>query len=307
MTRRAFVCSTRAELSSTELKGLIDQFVAAGMLNLLISGGDPMVRKDFPEIYTYAVLQGVRVTVFCDGVLVSQKITELFNQYPPRLVEVSLYGATASTYERITQVKGSFERCLRGIDRLLEAGHRLRLKTVLMTHNRHELAAMEAIAKARGVPFYFDTAIFPCLPHTDNGGQANSDRATTVGTAGTQSRPTSVDVAPPSRPAARDRKTPMTLRLAPAEAAAAHLANPKKVAELVETYAQTRHHPTTDKLYNCGAAQTNFHVDPYGKLQACTISTNVDFSLREGSFIDGWDGPLAKLARAQGTRRLELQ
>jgi radical SAM protein with 4Fe4S-binding SPASM domain len=282
------------ELSTVEIKHLIDQFVAAGMLNLLISGGDPMVRKDFAEIYTYAIRSGVRVSVFCDGVLVTERIVELFNRYPPRTVEVSLYGATAQTYERITQVKGSFERCLTGIDRLLAAGHRVRLKTVLMTHNRHELEGMEAIASARGIGFYFDTAVFPCLPHSDNKGGANKDRSAGALPPVGRAR-TSIDVAPPKRDA------PLQLRLSPVEAAKAHLANPEKRAEYIETYEQTRHHPHTDQLYTCGAAQTNFHVDPYGKLQACTISTNVDYSLREGSFKDGWNGPLAALRQLKAS------
>jgi len=267
----------REELGTEELKNLIDQFTAAGMLNLLISGGDPMVRKDFPEIYAYAVQQGVRVTVFCDGVLITDRIIELFDKHPPLLVEVSLYGATEATYEAITQVKGSFKRCIAGIERLLAANHRLRLKTVLMTPNQHELAAMQAMADNWGVSFYFDTAVFPCLPHGDNGGQAN--------------RPTrhSVDVAPPQLLA------PTQLRLSPREATEAHLANPTKARELTELYLKSKDDPAVDQLYTCGAAQTNFHVDPYGNLQACIISTNVDFNLRNGNFEQGWNGPLAAL------------
>ena len=157
------------ELSTDEFKRLIDQFVAAGMLNLLISGGDPMVRKDFGEIYSYAVCQGVRVTVFCDGVLVNDRIIEVFNRHPPRLVEVSLYGATEATYESITQIKGSFKRCLAGIERLLAAGHRLRLKTVLMTSNRHELAAMEAMARRWGVNSILIPRSFRACPTATTG------------------------------------------------------------------------------------------------------------------------------------------
>ena len=262
---------------------LIDEMVDAGTLNLTFTGGDPMVRKDFPELYAHAVRSGLLVTVFCDGVLASDPIVELFDRYPPRKVEVSIYGATRATYEAISQVPGSFARCLAGIARLARHGHRLTLKTVLMKRNRHELDAMRAIAEEHGADFYFDTAIFPCLPHSDNGGRANA----------TRTRPTpsvtSVEVAPPTR------REPIGMRLDPADAAAAELSDARKREEMATLYLRTRDIPASDDLYTCGAAQTTFHVDPYGNLQPCTISTNVRCNVRAGGFLAGWNGPLARV------------
>ena len=100
------------EMSTKQVMALIDEVVDAGALNLTFSGGDPMMRKDFAELYVYAVKKGLLVTVFCDGVLISDRIIEVFKRFPPSNVEVSIYGATRETYEAITQVKGSFERCL---------------------------------------------------------------------------------------------------------------------------------------------------------------------------------------------------
>ncbi|MDX1431231.1 MAG: radical SAM protein [Gammaproteobacteria bacterium] len=278
------------EMSTVEVRRLIDELVEAGTLNFTFTGGDPMVRKDFPELYTHAVRSGLLVTVFCDGVLVSDRIIELFGRYPPRKVEVSIYGATRETYESITQVPGSFERCLAGLDRLARNGHRFTLKTVLMTRNRHELDAMRAMAERYGVDFYFDTAIFPCLPHRDNGGHANAPR-----------RQLSVEVAPPTR------REPMGLRLDPQDAASATLADEARRKEMAALYVRTREAPASERLYTCGAAQTTFHVDPYGNLQPCTISTNVRYNVREGGFLAGWNGPMARIrelrARAESSCR----
>ena len=271
----------REEMSTEQIMTLIDEVVEAGTLNFTFSGGDPMVHKDFAELFTYAVKKGLLVTVFCDGVLVSRRIIETFKKYPPRMVEVSIYGATRETYEGITQVKGSFGRCMDGIERLHRARQRFTLKTVLMTRNRNELKAMRALAKSYGVNFYFDTAIFPCLPHHDNGGGANRLRGKTASA--------SMDVAPPSL----DR--PMALRVAPEEAAAAQLSDPKMVQEMADLYVRTRDLPESDRLYVCGAGQTTFHVDPYGNLQPCTISTNVDYNFRDGGFLKGWNGPIAAI------------
>jgi len=269
------------EMATQQVKSLIDEAVEAGTLNLTFSGGDPMMRKDFANLYVYAVKKGLLVTIFCDGVLISDRIIEVFKEFPPRMVEISIYGATRSTYEGITQVKGSFARCMAGIERLHAQGLRFTLKTVLMTRNRHELENMRALATSYDVPFYFDTAIFPCLPHADNNGGANRERS--------DHRRLSVEVAAPSL------HRPTELRLPPHEAAAAQLSDPEKVQELAEFYLRTRNANGNDRLYVCGAGQTTFHVDPYGNLQPCTISTNVDYNLREGGFMKGWNGPIAAI------------
>ncbi|MEL6545907.1 MAG: radical SAM protein, partial [Myxococcota bacterium] len=152
------------EMDTERVKGLLEEMAAAGTLYLTLTGGDPMMRKDFAEIYVHAIKLGFLVTVFCDGVLVTEKVQKLFAEYRPWGVEVSIYGATEATYEAVTQVKGSFKKCLRGIERLLSVGLTVRLKTVLMTANEHELPDMREIAARYGVGFRFDSAIFPCLP-----------------------------------------------------------------------------------------------------------------------------------------------
>ena len=167
-------------------------------------------------------------------------------------------------------------------------GHRFTLKTVLMRDNRHELDAMRALAQRYGVEFYFDTAVFPCLPHADNGGGANVQRRA--------SPARSVEVAPPSLDA------PMARRLDPREAAAAQLSDAAKVAEMADLYVRTKDLPASDYLYTCGAGQTTWHVDPYGNLQPCTISTNVRYNVRDGGFLAGWNGPIADIRKIKVSR-----
>lgn len=264
------------ELTTTEIKRLLDELAAAGTLNFTFTGGDPMLRKDFPELYEYAVRKGLLVTVFCDGALITPKVMAVFDRLPPRKVEVSIYGASELTYEHITQVKGSFKRCIQGLENLKAHGHRFTLKTVLMQGNRHELPQMRALAKHYGVPFYFDTAIFACLPHTDNGSRAapQGDIPVTLGNAG---------------------QAVTQFRLSPAEAARRHLEDPQRVEEMADLYVRTRNATASDDLYKCSAAKSTYHIDPYGNLQACTISTNTRYNIREAGFLSGWNGPLAQL------------
>src|SRR5258708_5136124 len=77
------------ELSTAQVLSIIDQITAAGCLYLGITGGDPMVRPDFPVIYTRARQNGLLVTVLCNGILVRDSVVELFKKYPPSCVEIS--------------------------------------------------------------------------------------------------------------------------------------------------------------------------------------------------------------------------
>jgi MoaA/NifB/PqqE/SkfB family radical SAM enzyme len=159
----------KQELDTAQWISIIDEIAEAGCLNLLITGGEPLLRKDFSEIYCHAKKNGLLVTVFTNGTMITEEILELFQDLPPRAVEISLYGATAATYEKITGIKGSYDQCLRGIQSLLDYGINLKLKTILMTLNRHEFYDIENMAKEYGVEFRFDAAIFPMMTGRGSG------------------------------------------------------------------------------------------------------------------------------------------
>jgi radical SAM protein with 4Fe4S-binding SPASM domain len=230
------------EMTTAEVMQLVDQMVAAGTLQLTLTGGDPMMRRDFADVYRHARRAGLLVTVFCDGVLVTDRIVALFRELPPSQVEVSVYGATAATYEAVTRVPGSFARFQLGVRRLLDGGVPTGLKTVLLALNRHEFEAMEQMARAWGVPFRVDSAVFPCLP---DGSQA-----------------------------------PLDLRVDPAEAVAKEMADPARRAAWVDYFEQRRDQAPSDRLYRCGAGVTGFYVDPFGELSPCLMTTGYRYRVR---------------------------
>jgi MoaA/NifB/PqqE/SkfB family radical SAM enzyme len=79
-----------------------------GMVFLLITGGEVFTRRDFFEIYEPLTRLGLVLTLFTNGTLVTKEIAERLAQTPPSRTEVTLYGATAATYEMVTGVSGSF-------------------------------------------------------------------------------------------------------------------------------------------------------------------------------------------------------
>ena len=198
--------SRRQELGLEKLLSIIDELADAGCLYLGITGGDPMVHDHFADVYRRACERGIRVTVLCNGILVRDSIVELFKEYPPLQVEVSLYGATKATYEAVTKVPGSYVKCIAGIHKLLDNGIRVQLKTVLIKLNAHEVHEMRQIARDLGVEFRVDSAIFPQL----------ADRA----------------------------KAPLDHRIPPAEAVRLEMADPRTLEAWTERSSCSRSRPT---------------------------------------------------------------
>jgi len=246
------------ELSTTQWISIIDQITDAGCLYLLITGGEPLLRKDFGEIYRHAKKNGLLVTVFTNGTMITDEIIELFSDLPPQTVEISLYGATAPTYEKITGFHGSYDKCRGGIERLLEHQINLRLKTILITLNHHEFYDIENIAKKYGVKFRFDPAIFPCF---------SGDKA------------------------------PIEMRIHPSEAVEKEFSDEDRSRQWKDYFERVKGISVADNLYNCGAGLNSFHIDPYGRLQPCLMVSNLQYNLLTGGFQAGWRDVLPRLRK----------
>lgn len=252
------------ELGAAAAKAAISEWTEAGCLYLLITGGEPMLRPDFAEIYRHARGLGLVVSVFSNGTLVDDDVVELFREWPPRKVEISLYGATAETHDAATGVAGSHARAWAGIRRLRDAGIRVGLKTLLMKTNLREFEALEKQAEELGVPFRHDSAIGPCL----HGGS----------------------------------RAPLALRVSPEEAVRADLATAERRETWRQSIEETAARAGTDRLYGCSAGQTFFHCDPFGGLAPCVMTEHFRCFPRGRAFQDVWTRDLAEIRGRKRTR-----
>ncbi|MDD5371757.1 MAG: radical SAM protein, partial [Anaerolineaceae bacterium] len=146
----------KQELSLAEIQRMLDEAAQAGCFWFLMTGGEPLMRRDWLEIYRYAKQKGLIVTLFTNGTMLTGAIADALAELPPYKIEITLYGATQETYERVTGVSGSFGRCMQGIELLLARGLPLQLKTMVMKANRREVEAMKGFAESRGVGFRYD-------------------------------------------------------------------------------------------------------------------------------------------------------
>ena len=155
--------SRASELETGQVIDLLSAAAEAGCLMMLLSGGEPLLRHDFLDIYTAAKRLGLIVTVFTNASLLTEDHLNVFAEYPPHLVEVSVYGAGEATYERITGVHGSFRRVRTGIERLLDGGARVGLKTMILRDNVDDIDGIEAMATSLGLRFRLDPMVTPRL------------------------------------------------------------------------------------------------------------------------------------------------
>lgn len=140
----------REELDTEEIFRILDELQEAGCVELTLTGGEPLARPDFIAIYERAYQLGFLITVFTNGTLITRKIIDSWTKAPPRRVEISLHGITAETFDRVTQVPGSFERCLEWIRVLIVQKIPLVLKTVALTLNRDEILKIKHVAESLG-------------------------------------------------------------------------------------------------------------------------------------------------------------
>jgi radical SAM protein with 4Fe4S-binding SPASM domain len=255
------------ELTREEHFRLLDELADAGCFWLLYTGGEIFARRDFLDIYTHARENGFLITLFTNGTLITPRVADHLARWRPWLIEITLYGHTRGTYERLTGVPGSFDKCRRGIDLLLERGLPLALKTVAVSINRHEVWDMQRFADDLGLKFKFDAAMNPRIDCSHS---------------------------------------PLAVRLTPEEVVAFDLEDPKRMNEwglFAEKYFKPANPPERqDDLYHCGGGVDSFSIDPYGHLSICILSQKDKFDLRSGSLVDGWDRFLRNVRKKKITR-----
>ena len=157
-----------SELSYEEIIRIIDILYAHDVLFLTFTGGDVFTRKDFLDIYTYAKKKGFIVEIYTNGALINEKALRVFEQYPPLLIDISLYGSCEETYRRVTGVAGAFSKVLANIQALLDKHVRVSVKAPVLNLYFDELPKIKAIAQRFGIPFRTGFEIFPTIDNDDS-------------------------------------------------------------------------------------------------------------------------------------------
>ncbi len=136
------------ELTTAQLKDVLKQAADLGCLQVRFTGGEPLLRPDFEEVYTFARRLGLKVWLFTNGRLITPQLADLFARIPPlALIEITVYGMHQESYEAVTQAPGSFAQFRRGVSLLLERTIPFVVKSALLPQNKREMDEFEAWAK----------------------------------------------------------------------------------------------------------------------------------------------------------------
>lgn len=141
------------ELNTEDIKYIVDKVHNAGVVWVCFTGGDPLTRQDFLDIYTYAKKKGFIITVFTSGYSITGEVVRHFKKSPPFAIEITLNAVSQSLYEKISQVNGSFDRVMAGIDLILRERLPLRLKTEVTRDNLLEVYEIKKFIEKLGLRF----------------------------------------------------------------------------------------------------------------------------------------------------------
>ncbi len=144
----------------------------SGMLLLLLTGGEPMLREDFDEIYLACKKMGLLVTINTNATLIDEKKIQLFKENPPQRVNISLYGTSKETYGNLCGVPEAYDKVVWAIKSLKEAGINIKINYTVTPYNKDDAIGASDFAQELGVPIQTVTYMFPPLRACASCGEA---------------------------------------------------------------------------------------------------------------------------------------
>lgn len=223
---------------------VLSDAAGVGCSRVCFTGGEPLLRADFEDIYLYARRLGFRVQLFTNATLMTPRLAALLKRVPPlESIEVSVYGMSAGSYESVTRTAGSYSRFQSGVSLLIENKLPFVVKYACLPDNRHELDAFEAwgrrINAIDGVPNYI--LFFRLRDRRDD--------------------------------SARNQMI-QSLRISPQEGLSILRRHEKQYAESARLFMKR----FSGKVSGCGAG-THLCVDAYGRVQPCSALRDAALSL----------------------------
>jgi radical SAM protein with 4Fe4S-binding SPASM domain len=245
----------RRELSKEEVKELLREAASLGCLSVRFTGGEPLLREDFSEIYLAARRLGLRVAILTNATLISPETAKLLSSIPPLApIEISLYGMEGESYEAVTRTPGSFEDAWRGIHLILAERIPFIVKGTLLPPNRLDVDRFEQWAST--IPWMDSPPSYSVLFDL-RGRRDSSEKNYRI----------------------------KFLRLSPDKAVEFASRRPEQYMKEMRQLCSKFTKPPGSNLFPCGAGVGGACVDAYGVLQLCLLLRHPDtvYDLKKGS------------------------
>ena len=242
------------EMTTAEIKDVLDQLAEAGTFFLTLSGGEVFMRRDFLELVEHARRLQFNVRIKTNGVMVREREAARLRQLGVEELQISVYSHRPEIHDAITKLPGSLKRSLAAIRFLKSQGLKVQIAHVLMTANLGDQAGVRALARELGVNYSLDPTITPKM-----------DGDTSI----------------------------LKLRI-PATALHAVVHDEDLVGDVKAYCAPPRAPGADDmEAYSCSAGHTLAYISPYGDLFPCVQFPLPCGNVRRQKFIDIWQNSSA--------------
>ena len=242
------------ELTAEQWNDILRQAADLGALSVRFTGGEPLLRPDFAEIYLGARRLGMKVFLFTNARLITPELADLLARVPPLMkVEISVYGMHAESYDAVACARGAFAEFRRGLHLLAERQIPFVVKSVLLPPNRAEIDEFEAWA-----------ATIPWMDRDPGYAIYLSLRT--------------------RRDSPAKNRQIAALRFSPEAGVALEARNEEAYRRGMEEFNAKFTGPQGDRLFTCGAGEAGC-VDAYGAYQMCMLLRHPDmvYDLKQGT------------------------
>lgn len=236
------------------------QMKETGVLFLLLTGGEPLLFPDFKRLYLELRRMGFILTINTNGTLINEEWADFFGKYPPRRVNITLYGADEEDYKSLCHYPGGFQKTIRGVRLLREHGIDVKISFSVTKAVRHSMGKVFTIGEELQVPVHID---------------------------------------PYMMPAVRERSQPFSeqSRVLPEDAAEASLEAlklqfPKEIydqyVEQTIERVEDADFPRGDRHMSCLAGNCSFTINWQGEMRPCVVMSEPSVSVFEKGFSEAW-------------------
>lgn len=254
------------ELSAEQWLALAQDAKQHGMLLLLLTGGEPFLRLDFERIYRGCHDMGLVVSINSNGTMIDADAVDLLTHVPPQRVNITLYGSSEETYERLCLSAQAYHNAYRAVEALTAANIPVKLNYSVTPYNADDLPAVSAYATERGLPLQAATYMFPPV------------RAEELSDCSAEAR-----LSPEQSALARWTHECNTLSPEVLHHRAQAIVRNTEIPPM-----QTECQDLPTEQIRCRAGLASFWVTFDGQLRPCGMMQTPSFALAEHSFAQAW-------------------
>jgi radical SAM protein with 4Fe4S-binding SPASM domain len=229
------------EMDTGLVKDVLLQAADLGCLTVKFTGGEPLLREDFVEIYLFARRLGLRVALLTNATLITEELCKIFKNSPPgHPLEVSVYGMNASSYDSVVSRTGAFNEFQKGINHLKKYDIPFIVKQSLLPQNRDEIPEFEKFSEALSAM------------QDKPGYSMNFDLRA-------------------RRDSPNKNQMIKRLRYSPEETLAILTRDANQFVNDMRDFIKNHLAPISDELFSCEAGLGSVCVDAYGHVQMCMM------------------------------------